>query len=216
MYEKGKKSLCLVTFAIVLFITPLNAFAADSELTFDEFFTALQNEYAKYNIHMYVTPKDKTIIFTQELLNEELAKIPQIAKAYNETDIAFSIGSDKKSGNNYDLSPRIMPVDRTVSLYGKATNILLAGAFCEIKLDVYTTVDVSTDKFIAVNGHSSYKSGYAVNYKGYSETGFSWSYANAKKTLNLTWSGNVTFATTVAGQEVSYDTQKTWSGSVNV
>lgn len=91
--------------------------------------------------------------------------------------------------------------------------VILAGAFCEIKLDVYTTVDLNLNKFIAVRGHSSYKTGWAVNYKGYSETGFSWSYANGQNTLK--WSGNVTFATSIAGQEVSYDPRKTWNGSVN-
>lgn len=33
-------------------------------------------------------------------------------------------------------------------------------------MDVYTTVDSSLDKFIAVNGHSSYPIGSAVNFNG--------------------------------------------------
>ena len=210
-----KKGICLFLSVVTLMSSSLNTFAASNELSFDEFFTTLQEEYAKYDIDMHVNKQNDSVVFTQELLAEELTKVPEIAAAFEKTEIIFTVESGEVTEHNSAISPRIMPVSRTLSFYGQATNVLLAGAFAEIKLDVYTTVDIGNDKFIAVNGHESYKDGYAVNFRGYSETGFSWSYANAQKTLNVTWSGNVSFATTVAGQEVSYDTKKTWNGSVN-
>ena len=50
----------------------------------------------------------------------------------------------------------------------------MKGSFCVIRLEVKTTVDAnaSPQKFIEVKGHSSYKTGWAVNYKGYKETSF--------------------------------------------
>lgn len=161
-----------------------------------------------------MTELDPSYVYTKELLDTELTKVPEIAAGFINSDLEFNVVTQEKVSSHTSQGARVMPINRTYFLYGTATNVALAGAFANVRLSVYTTLDAGISRFISVNGHVSELYSWQVNCEDYYETGFNYSYSNGYKTLNLSWSGHLTFGTDLADQHVQYHTTKTWSGSV--
>lgn len=213
--KKAKKILGIFLSLILTITSSITVFGADTDvLTYDEFMSTLKSAYSEYGMELRFPDKTTNQIFTKEQLEDELQKIPQKAKDFENVEIKFKV--IEEDTDRTSISPRIMPVDRTVSVSGMAYCPALVGAFAEIRMDVYTTVDINLDKFIAVNGHSSYQIGPAVNFNSYEETGFDWGYSNSQKTLNISWSGRITFANGgPIGSTIVYTQNVNFNGSVN-
>ncbi len=154
-------SLLLV---IVLYI-PCTVFASgndDEIISFDEYYTALKDEYAKYGMDFEILDADEEVIFTQEILNEQI----EIAKE-------FRNGLKVKAHNTYDVNNpvetkeymvqprRIMPVD-----YNWGTSYTISSP------DSYR-VPGYMDVYIGVYGEVNVQNSLVMSYYGYWREDFS-------------------------------------------
>jgi hypothetical protein len=79
-----RKRLVSMLLAIALLASnaanPISAQSKDKTITFDEFYTALQNEYKIYGAILTIENPNYEFVYTQKLLDEEIENIHRIAK----------------------------------------------------------------------------------------------------------------------------------------
>ena len=174
----------MVFLSFILLSLPQNAYAAQSSrdneiISFDEYYSAMKEEYAKYGITYEIYQKNDDYIFTKGVLRENLNNARQQGKIYkqqkeDEMKNIIELNKDLSVDNNNQYTTRIMPVTVTKQSYQTVSSPMYIGS-AEICLETRATVDVNNDKWISVNYVTSYQSGAYVNFKSWVHNSSSYS-----------------------------------------
>lgn len=149
--KRSIKKLCLnISCVILVCSVQLPAAANDNQvITFDEYYSTLQNEYSKYNILYEIDEYDDTFIFTRDILDEQIAIAKEFAEGFR---IEAEMEKPKldKCGSNYtaEISPRtVMPVNFS---WAGTVSILSNSIAAPGGIDLYATCSGQLDL-----GHNS-------------------------------------------------------------
>lgn len=188
---KRKKTNIMVTFlmiCMVLLSTSTTAFASNkSTITPEEYYKAVEEEYAKFHIDFKVENYNPEFEYTQELLQKQLEDIRiQMSSVtnYDEEEGVFIENELLESNVSTNDSKRIMPTTQIFTKNFKINSPLIISGirmgWADIEQKITTTVDVQSNYFMSIDGCTTRQSGSALNF---------WSWNQNSSTTEITNGG---------------------------
>lgn len=196
----------------------LPAAASDNQvITFDEYYSTLQNEYSKYNILYEIDEYDDTFIFTRDIMDEQIAIAKEFAEGFR---IEAEMEKPKldKCRSNYTaaISPRtVMPVN---FFWSGTVSILSDSIAAPGGIDLYATcsgqLNLGHNSIMAKS--TSLRETYGINVGANNAT---ISASTSGSIITVTISGSIKFTWNAPGGITSSATKygpfKTWSFDAN-
>lgn len=196
--------ISLLIISMVFLNTGTYVFAAQSEylsddqISFEEYYSILKTEYAKYGIQYEILQRSDDVVFTKDLLKKQLKAVEQQGKVYLQQQKEEQKPNIKTiESSNIDLldysiiQPMLMyviknnvsdQVFRSPSGLGEANIRLVSSA----------TADADTGRYLWINSYSNYQYGPYVNYK-------SWVITSESCYIGSIYGGNNTMTHYVSG-----------------
>lgn len=204
-------SLCLV---MSLGIFSSHAYAADKLdiiITSEKFSNALKNEFARYGIEWEMKQTDKSFIYTQAILDEELNRVRTFGEAYlkSKNQVQVEDSTSIKSSNNSPIMtamPGSVVCSNDRHLFFKAPNELFLPGDCTVRNTA--TIYVDYNRGVVTGGGvpslkvtgGTYMDDYVV-LKSYSFTFNNTESPNKKSTITYHITGEFKQAYSVPGGE---------------
>ncbi len=184
-----KKIISLLLVVIVALSFCMNALAynpSDDTISIEEFEEILKQAYAEYGIDFKVIAYDSNSVITQEILQQELAKVANNCNIYV---------IESESPNSIYGIGIADSVQSMIETKDKSKSIYVSGyeGYAYIKVLVNATIDHQNSYITSVNSVSAYQSGFCVNFSG-------WTLQSATSTRNSPSNGYVSVR--VRGQAV--------------
>ena len=180
------KFVSLITMVVMAFSSV--AFAAEDVVTIEEYERALAAEYAKYGVEFKVLDYDDDITLTRDTLNNQLAKVEQVANSFKIIEVTDDINSSLATQN---ISPLAMYYDKDVykdwtvsNAYGSAT----------MRSEANVTMNGSNNEVISINSYETYQHGTFVNFDDWQTTSMTVKKNSTKGYIDMTIKGRVTFS----------------------
>lgn len=173
-----KKLLFLFSVMLAFLVIPTNAYASDAAtdvITYDEYVSAVTEEYAKYGVDYKVLEgPDDDVVFTQDMLNERLAQVRQeqtsrlVSNGAARSVVGVSSSVEDGVGAN-GIEPRIaMPVTKNFD-YTQRFSPVPGAAWADICLRLNGTYDVQYADPWSINSVQSFQKGGYLNFVSWTQ-----------------------------------------------
>lgn len=228
-----KKKLIALFMAFTVCLTiSMPAYAADMQgttISAEKFYAEIAKEYNKYNIRIQVENIDPTFVYTEKMLENEVAKIrTELASIKNFDEktgrfISYNAGTESITGTHNEASPTsLMPYDKTFKCIHRIenrsdnNNILFGSA--EILVSIDTTIDAQYNKFLSVNNCTSRQYQLGINFESWTQTDYDVKITNyggqQDNVIDYDVYGTlvVKYTEPIAGTTITYTSDHTLSG----
>lgn len=141
-----KLNILLFVMTSLLFFS-INTNAA-TIIGYDEYSTAIIDEYARYGVELEMKPLDNGYVYTKELLNKELLKVEENVRKIKESRVVISSGLGSSEGGN--ISEYSMYGNKNCSAQKTITDISnpLYPCYCQILIKAKVRVDYQNNHVI--------------------------------------------------------------------
>lgn len=215
-------TLLLSSFPIASALDSTNENKAET-ISAEEFFQAIQDEYAKFHIGYTAEGYDPSATFTQDFLNERLNDIRSRMSSvtnYSEELQSFVEIIPEPEPLDTAVPNAVMPYKKTYSMTKTIKSPSNMGA-ADIYAEVVTTIDAQYNVFMSIDDMTTKQLGYAFNFESWTQhDGFEskiWTQNGASNmecyatgTLVVSWTGPV------AGIKHSYSSEHTIGGGATL